>query len=196
MTVRITLDSNIGTDLGPFNLTADIGTVTPSTATRAQLISGLDVVVDIEATELTVTSTGNCTNTLQMTITGIPPAIAAIVLLAGGTGCSSGNPGDFASNTIWVSADWEGFVLNANNHLVVNNGITFAAISTTYYDPSNINFRVSPNSIPGPPTSFVNPSAPDTTFLVQNVSLNNITGPGVEVQTDSSDILATFAGCN
>jgi hypothetical protein len=72
MIVRITLDSSIGADLGPFNLTANAGSVVPSTATRTQLISGLNVTASNSATTLTVTSTGNCTNALTMNITSIP----------------------------------------------------------------------------------------------------------------------------
>lgn len=72
MIIRITLDSNIGADLGPFNLTANVGSVAPSTATRTQAIAGLDVTVDNSATTLTATSTGNCTNALTMNISDIP----------------------------------------------------------------------------------------------------------------------------
>ena len=72
MIVRITLDSSIGADLGPFNLTANAGSVIPSTATRTQLTNGLNVTASNSATTLTVTSTGNCTNALTMTITSIP----------------------------------------------------------------------------------------------------------------------------
>lgn len=72
MIVTITLDSNIGADLGPFNLTANVGAVAPSTATRAQLIAGLDVTVDDSATTLTITSTGACTDSITRNISGIP----------------------------------------------------------------------------------------------------------------------------
>ena len=72
MIVRITLASDIGSDLGPFNLTANAGSVVPSTATRTQLINGLDVTVSNSATTLTATSTGDCTNGVTMNISGIP----------------------------------------------------------------------------------------------------------------------------
>ena len=72
MIVRITLASDIGADLGPFNLTANAGSVIPSTATRTQLINGLDVTVSNSATTLTATSTGDCTNGVTMNISGIP----------------------------------------------------------------------------------------------------------------------------
>jgi hypothetical protein len=72
MIVRITLASNIGADLGPFNLTANAGSVVPNTATRAQLLGGLNVTASNSATTLTATSTGACTNGVTMTITSIP----------------------------------------------------------------------------------------------------------------------------
>jgi hypothetical protein len=50
--ITLTLGVGLGSDLGPnFNLTADVGSVTPSTAT-----------------EVTVTSTGTCTNAITQLI--------------------------------------------------------------------------------------------------------------------------------
>jgi hypothetical protein len=69
MNVLLTLNSGLGADLGPnFNLTANTGTVTPSTATKTELLAGKSIVVDIAATSVTVTSTGACTNNLTLTI--------------------------------------------------------------------------------------------------------------------------------
>lgn len=59
MNVLITLDSNIGADLGPFTLSANVGNVVPSTATRTELINGLQVTVDNTATQITITSDPN-----------------------------------------------------------------------------------------------------------------------------------------
>jgi|TARA_R110000868_G_scaffold389682_1_gene659012 hypothetical protein len=70
MNVLITLNSGQGADLGPnFNLTADIGSVTPSTATLIDLLAGVSVVVSNSATEVIITSTGSCTNSLNLPIT-------------------------------------------------------------------------------------------------------------------------------
>ena len=74
MDVLLTLDSGLGANLGPnFNLTANPGhTVTPNTATRAELIAGKMVSVSPEgATIIFVTSTGVCTNQLLINIAGI-----------------------------------------------------------------------------------------------------------------------------
>ncbi len=71
MFVTITLSSPLGANLGPnFNLTADVGVVTPNTATRTQLLAGIQVQVDNSATQVTVTSTGSCTNAITIYISG------------------------------------------------------------------------------------------------------------------------------
>jgi hypothetical protein len=75
MNVLITLDTNIGADLGQFVLTADVGNVVPSTATRSSLINGIFVVVDENATEITIISDPNglCSGSvLTLNINGIP----------------------------------------------------------------------------------------------------------------------------
>lgn len=70
MNVLITLNSGLGADLGPnFNLTADVGTVTPSTASKTELLAGVTVAVNGSATEVVVTSDGNCTNSITIPIT-------------------------------------------------------------------------------------------------------------------------------
>jgi hypothetical protein len=72
MNILVTLNTlELGSSLGPnFNLTADVGSVTPSTATKTQLLAGIFVDVDPSATQITITSTGTCTNSLVLTITG------------------------------------------------------------------------------------------------------------------------------
>ena len=71
--ITLTLTAGLGADLGPnFNLTANVGSVTPSTATKTQLTTGINVSVDDAATQVTITSTGTCTNALTLNISGIP----------------------------------------------------------------------------------------------------------------------------
>jgi hypothetical protein len=71
MNILVTLNSGLGADTGPnFNLTANVGSVTPSTATKAELLAGKFVDVDPSATQITVTSTGICTTSIVLTITG------------------------------------------------------------------------------------------------------------------------------
>jgi hypothetical protein len=70
MNVTLTLNSGQGVDLGPnFNLTADVGSIVPSTATLAVLLAGTIVTANNSATEITITSTGSCTNSLTLPIT-------------------------------------------------------------------------------------------------------------------------------
>ncbi len=67
--ITLTLGAGLGADLGPnFNLTADVGSVSPSTATKTELTAGKSVSVDDAATQITVTSTGTCTNAITQTI--------------------------------------------------------------------------------------------------------------------------------
>lgn len=69
LNVLITLNSGQGADLGPnFNLTADNGSVSPNTATLSELLAGKNVVVNNLATQIFITSTGTCTNSLTLNI--------------------------------------------------------------------------------------------------------------------------------
>ena len=71
MNILVTLNSGLGADTGPnFNLTANVGSVTPSTATKSELLAGKFVDVDPSATQITVTSVGVCTTSIVLTITG------------------------------------------------------------------------------------------------------------------------------
>jgi len=70
MNVTVTLNAGLGSDLGTnFDLTADTGVVSPSTASLSELLAGTLVVADNAATQITVTSTGVCTNSINLTIT-------------------------------------------------------------------------------------------------------------------------------
>ena len=67
--VTITLNSPIAAAVGPnLALTADVGVVVPSTATITELLAGLIVEVDVLATTITLTSSGQCTNVIPLTI--------------------------------------------------------------------------------------------------------------------------------
>jgi hypothetical protein len=70
MNITLTLNSGLGADLGPnFNLTANTGSVSPTTATKTELLAGKIITVDNAAVSVTVTSTGACTNALTLPIT-------------------------------------------------------------------------------------------------------------------------------
>jgi hypothetical protein len=69
LNVLITLNSGQGADLGPnFDLTSDSGPVSPSTATLSELLAGKNVIVNVFATQVIITSTGTCTNSLTLNI--------------------------------------------------------------------------------------------------------------------------------
>ena len=71
MNILVTLNSGLGADTGPnFNLTANVGSVTPSTATKVELLAGKFVDVDPSATQITVTSVGVCTTSIVLNIVG------------------------------------------------------------------------------------------------------------------------------
>jgi hypothetical protein len=73
MQVLLQLNNNIGADLGPFQLAANVGSITPTTATRTQMLEGIITTVSDNATSITVTSTGNCTNSITLPIQNLPP---------------------------------------------------------------------------------------------------------------------------
>ena len=61
MQVLVKLNSGLGASTGPdFAITANVGTVSPSTATKAELLAGKYFTVDNTATSITITSIGGC----------------------------------------------------------------------------------------------------------------------------------------
>lgn len=74
--ITLTLGPGLGSNLGPnFNLTANSGVVTPSTATRTELLAGKIVSVDDVASQATITSIGTCTNAISQTIICTAPTV-------------------------------------------------------------------------------------------------------------------------
>lgn len=70
MNLLITLNQLQGADLGPnFTLSANnSASISPTTATLSELLVGKSAVVGNAATQVTVTSTGTCTNSLNLSI--------------------------------------------------------------------------------------------------------------------------------
>ncbi len=80
--ITLTLGPGLGSDLGPnFNLTTDVGFVTPSGATKTELLVGKVVSVDDTATEVTITSSGTCTTAITQEI----PCIETTTIIDIGT---------------------------------------------------------------------------------------------------------------
>jgi len=70
MYIIVKLNPDQGQDLGPdFQLTANVGVVSPSTATLDELLVGVPAFVNNSATQIFVTSEGICTNILTLNIT-------------------------------------------------------------------------------------------------------------------------------
>jgi hypothetical protein len=113
--ITLTLGVGLGADLGPnFNLTANVGSVTPSTATKSELTAGKSVSVDDAATQVTVTSTGTCTNSITQTIP------------CGGTTTTTTAATTTTTTTTGIVCElWE--IINSNNTTTVQ-----------YYDCDNI----------------------------------------------------------
>jgi hypothetical protein len=66
--ITITLQAGAGADLGPFNMSVSSGTITPTTATRAELLAGKVFTISSDpAVTVTATSTGTCTNSASVT---------------------------------------------------------------------------------------------------------------------------------
>lgn len=77
MRVKITLASDTGVDAGPFNLLSNTdGYVNAFEAgvSRNALLSGyLSTNVPVDTTTVKVQSTGNCTTSINLTVTPLPP---------------------------------------------------------------------------------------------------------------------------
>lgn len=68
MQVLLKLDGPLNS-LGPnFNLTANVGSVSPSPVTGNELLAGIPINVDPNATTVTITSIGTCTNSITLQI--------------------------------------------------------------------------------------------------------------------------------
>lgn len=99
--ITLTLGAGLGADLGPnFNLTANVGSVTPSTATKSELTAGKSVSVDDAATQVTITSTGTCTNAITQTI----PCAGGTTTTTTSTSTTTAAPGTTSTTTTTTAA--------------------------------------------------------------------------------------------
>lgn len=60
--------STIGTDAGPFTISDNVSGVLVTGVSRVSLLANVEVNADTTATEITVTSTGLCTNSIIIPI--------------------------------------------------------------------------------------------------------------------------------
>jgi hypothetical protein len=136
--ITLTLGAGLGADLGPnFNLTANVGSVTPSTATKSELTAGKSVSVDDAATQVTVTSTGTCTNGITQTIpcggptTTTTAGITYISYNADKYGCSAPSCGAFVAATEIAFPDTFTPVINKWYSASTPDGYAYQLTSTT-----------------------------------------------------------------
>jgi hypothetical protein len=102
--ITLTLGAGLGVNLGPnFNLTADVGSVTPSTSTKSELLAGKSVSVDDLATQVTVTSTGDCTNSITQIIPCNPPTTTTTTTAAPTTTTTTAAPTTTTTTTTTAS---------------------------------------------------------------------------------------------
>lgn len=131
----------IGENLGPnFSISTDIGSANPSTATRDELIQGKIITLSEDASSLTITSTGACTNSINISIdknTASCFATTALVFKDGNTRAidESGSNKEFRSQQISNqkiqeianTAEGDNFQINVFE-LVINFVVDYASI--------------------------------------------------------------------
>jgi hypothetical protein len=130
----------LGSGLDNFNLTSNSGPVTPSTATRSQLLAGLLVTVSDAATQLTITSTGQCTNSYNISLGSAPLDYAFIT---GGFSIVN-NLTEPVTVTFPIS---EGPNIWISSHTVQpGNNVSFVSGSSNIYFPQNWRIVLDPSS--------------------------------------------------
>ncbi len=177
--ITLTLGAGLGADLGPnFDLTADVGVVTPSTATKSELTAGKSVSVDDAATQVTVTSTGTCTNAITQTI----PCAGGTTTTTTSTSTSTSTSTTTAapSSVVYI------YVQNISLDLTITD-ITVNGISVTY--DNGTNFPVGAGN---------NGTFTSTQLLTQDVIIYYAGGhvPGQNVTFQDSDLIVTCTNTN
>jgi hypothetical protein len=93
--ITLKLGSGAGVDLGPnFNITVSFGTITPTTATRAEMLTGKTFSISSDnAVTVTTTSTGTCTNSTTTNIAAFTPPVFSTFYLSAGVLDNDGHCG-------------------------------------------------------------------------------------------------------
>ena len=154
--ITLTLGAGLGADLGPnFNLTANTGTVTPSTATKSELTSGKSVSVDDLATQVTVTSTGTCTGAITQ---NIPCASYSWLFHGSGAG--------YSTSAAALASPSGGPTYYSNSNGIISNVTTFYTDTarTTLFNGGGLWYRVQLNALGTNYAAFINSSGLVTTY--------------------------------
>ena len=176
--ITLTLGAGLGADLGPnFNLTANVGSVTPSTATRTELLAGKSVSVDDLATQVTVTSTGTCTNSITQTI---PCATTTSTTTAAPTTTTTSAP--TTTTTTAAPSEVNIYIGNVLSLDIVITAMRINGVNVTY-GGGGPNFPINPGD---------NGSFTSTQLGTQDVEIDYTTSiPGQHIIFTDSNIVQT-----
>ena len=141
MQILLTLNSGLGADTGPnFNLTANVGSVSPSSATKSELLAGVLVTIDDAATQVTVTSVGVCTTSVNISVSGITTSTTTLGVASFTLGHDNAN--FFTACTNYTSSP-QTFYSTVGSTLIVgtilydNIGLTSLSSNGYYSDGTN-----------------------------------------------------------
>jgi rRNA maturation protein Nop10 len=160
MDVNVKLSSSgLGANLGPnFTISANVGSVSPSSATKSELLAGVLVTVDNAATQITITSIGTCTNSTSFFITGFTTTSTTSTSTTTTVGPTSYTLGYHVSNGNQACANYANGVTSTywtNGGQTLQDGAylyTTSALTTTvadgYYTDGTNNWQVS-SGVPG-----------------------------------------------
>ena len=198
MNVLLTLNAGLGDSLGNnFVLTANDGVVTPNSATKAELLAGKMVSVNNNASVVTITSEGVCTNSVSFNIYGVTTtttttAAPTTTTTSGPTTTTTAGPtttttaGPTTTTTVGpTTTTTVGPTTTSTTTIVyVWYSIRDCADNQMYYSEAKIQGTIPVN--PSPPYARVygfapgNPSA--TSFLVEGVTFTEPAPPLVSIQ--------------
>ena len=75
ITREITLNAtSFGADIGPFNITDNLGNIVANSVTTSQIINSINLTVSIDADTLILSSIGRCDNVFQVSINAVAPS--------------------------------------------------------------------------------------------------------------------------
>jgi hypothetical protein len=138
--ITLTLGSNAGADLGPFNITVSTGTITPTTATKAEMMAGkVFSISSDDAVTVTTTSTGACTNNTTTSIAAAtPPQIVTITWSHGSLNATAGEGNGSTLTISYTNSSGTGAVLTDSppndSYTTYNNGGTLEVLAGTNID--------------------------------------------------------------
>lgn len=172
MNVLLKLNDGLGISLGPnFAITANIGTVNPSTLTKTQLLAGILVDVDNLATTIKIESTGDCTNSLILNISN--PT----------TTTTTASP--TTTTTIAPTTTTTTISSTTTTTVAPTTTTTTLATTTTTAAPTT---STTTNNLPTTTTTI----APTTTTTTSAVNFS--TSGGCSNGSDGSGIMVSFSG--